>query len=441
MKYKRSPWLLLLISFGLYGCVFGLVQSPSPSASPSDPSAEVRPSATPTSPLPGVVLPAPVLPLLTPEQGNLIINAGAEQLDTNGQPLDWTTDFWGKLNAEFRVESHEPFSGKHYLSTQVAKYEDGDAKWQFTAQSLAGNRWYEYSEYYRADGRNRILLSCLHPDGKRTFQNVWQSHTSNVWQKVSFRFYAFPEYVCQSNIVHVVDRNGWLHSDHHQLNEVAAQPLARPMVSIVFDDIWATAANEGAQTLQQRGMKGSFYVVSRFTLNPTDKYANQAQVDALLKAGHEVGSHSFSHQPMSTLAQAPMIHELRSNNAWLKTLGSEGTGMAYPFGDFSEKVEQEVYRFHQYARTSLTGLNDRSTNRYRLRILPVTAETTTLELKMWVDAAERTSTWLILLFHDIKNGPGDFNYTTSLQQYQEIVAYIHSKKLTVLPVHQALKEL
>lgn len=122
-------------------------------------------------------------------------------------------------------------------------------------------------------------------------------------------------------------------------------------------------------------------------------------------------------------------------------LGQAPEGIAYPFGDFSEQVETETQRFHRYARTSLVGLNDRSTDPYRLRIVPVTRESTQAELHSWVKDAERTSTWLIFLFHDLQEETSNFDYTTSLAQYIQLLDFIQSRRLTVLPVKEALKEL
>ena len=77
---------------------------------------------------------------------------------------------------------------------------------------------------------------------------------------------------------------------------------------------------------------------------------------------------------------------------------------------------------------------------FRLKIVPVSSETTTPELLSWIDQAEKTKTWVIFLFHDLSDTPGSFEYTTSLSQYKTLLEYIERKNITVLPVNQALKE-
>jgi peptidoglycan/xylan/chitin deacetylase (PgdA/CDA1 family) len=403
------------------------------------PSAMPTVSATPIAPL---ATPVPQSPPLSAEQGNLVPNPGVEIGDGIARPADWTPDFWGTQSANLSWESSEPFSGKKYLSVSVQNRTEGDAKWIFKAQKLEPNTWYEYSDYYRSDGRSRMIWSCITDSGVRDFKTVWQTHQSKNWRENKFRFYSSSFRDCNFTMMHVIDRDGYLHTDHHQMVKTDPQPLKRPLVSITFDDIWASAVTTGASELEKRGWKGSFYIAGKFTRLPdAPQYAHPDDVKKLIAAGHELGSHSNTHPLMSTLNSGDIINEVKSNYDYVKFLGATPAGIAYPFGDFSDKVETEVKHYHSYARTSLTGLNDRSADPYRLRIVGVTKETTTSELFAWIDDAEKTSTWLILLFHDLQAGDGDFEYTTPVTQYQQVIEYIERKKLTVLPVNEALKEL
>lgn len=403
--------------------------------SESNPPPVAKPNDTQTQPA------APLL--LSYKEGNIIPNPGAEIADISGQPKDWMTDNWGSNTPKMTWESKDAFSGEKYLSVTVSNFVDGDAKWFFKAQNLKHDSWYEYSDYHRSDGRSRLIWSCTSPEGKRSFPAIWQSHKTKTWKKISARFYVSPAQNCQSTLMHVVDRNGYLHTDHHQLIEVDPQPLKRPLVSITFDDIYASAVDIGAKELDKRGWKGSFYVTGKFA-RYTDRpeYANEDKVKELIQTGHELGSHSSTHPFMSQLNTSDMIFQSQNNFNYLKTLGQAPEGLAYPFGDFSEDVETEVKRFYKYARTSLIGLNDRTADPYRLRILPITNSTTTLELFNWIDDAERSSTWLILLFHDLSDIEDENPYKTGVIQYRQVLDYLKTKeKIAVLPVNEALKEL
>lgn len=422
--FNLRPWLTLF-----FLCTACVANSPEPVV--SSPAPTIRPTA------PGVESPpseqAPVSP-------NLIPNGDVE-VQIAEMPEAWMPDAWGTNTANLSWLTTGAPQGKAYLHRQLQDYEAGDAKWMSEGIPLAGDRWYEYSDLYRSDGRNRLIISCQDAEGNRFFHTLWQTHVQPQWGKESFRFYGGPYAGCRASVMHVLDRNGFLDTDAHRLQAVSAQPLKRPLVSITFDDIWKTVVTEGLKPLDARGWKGSFYVTRRFAeLASNPEYAKTKDIQQLIQQGHEVGSHSDVHPLMSTLDVDDVYHELENSYHYLEGLGQTPEGIAYPFGDFSAAVERQTQRFYGYARTSLVGLNDKSLNRFRLRIVPVTQTSTTAELKQWVDFAKASQTWLIFLFHDLSNTPGDFEYTTSLQQYKDVLQYVADQEVAVLPVHAALKE-
>lgn len=421
--------------------LFSACSSPNPSVQAPSESSSATPQ--PNQPLP--TTDSELLPS-SPLGPNLIRNGNAEESGPNPeQPAYWEADRWGENTGETRwqkaVESTDAIADQAYLERSLQNHTSGDAKWIFEGVSLQPDRWYEYTDSYRSDGRNRLIMLCQNPEGKRFFNNVWQTNKQSNWGSQSFRFYGGPYADCKASVMHVLDRNGFLHTDQHQLKEVSAQPLQRALVSISFDDIWKSVTNEGMAPLDKRGWKGSFYITRKFaesTQNP--EYAKTKDIQKLIQTGHEVGAHGDVHSLMSTLSDEYIYDELNATYSYLKNLGQIPEGIAYPFGDFSENVERETQRFHSYARTSLVGLNDKTVNRYRLRIVPVSDSSDTETLKRWIDFAKASKTWVIFLFHDLSDTPKDFEYTTSLQQYKDVLDHIEAQKLTVLPVKSALAE-
>ncbi len=402
--------------------------SPSPSSRPSA-STNPSPSGTPTP----RATPVPSL-----SEGNLIGNPGAE-IAQGSRPAGWTSDSYGELKAEMLWRQDSPFSGQHFLSAQISGYgSEGDAKWFFDPVRLAGGKWYEYRDQYRADGRNRQLYSCTPVGGSRRFYNASQTHATPGWQESMFRFYLPVD--CDVTVIHSLDRNGFLHTDHHSLRAVENRPLKEPMVSITFDDIWKTAYTRGAADLDKHGFKGSFYITRLYTETPADSYASLDDVKDLIKRGHELGSHSHRHTALSTMAAPDLIEDTRKITTLLQQLNVPSSGVAYPFGDFDDKVETEIQRYHTYARTSLLGLNDATASRYRLRIVAVTTETTTADLLRWIQAAQDSKTWLILLFHDLGEPAPRNPYTTSYDQYLQILDDLKARNMKVVTVEQGLKE-
>lgn len=419
----------------------GVKPQASPSSSPStQPSPEPVPVKSP-EPRPES---SPIASQITPPitiVNNLLANPGVENNADGVTPLYWEANHYGDNQALLALKKGDAFEGQHYLSTQMADYQDGDAKWIFDPLPLTGNQWYEYSTAYRADGRNRLIWVCNHSDGSRKFRSSGQSHASSTWAREKMKFYLSPASDCKVSVYHTLDRTGYLDSDAHALYQVAARPLPQAYVSVTFDDIWTTAATVGASELEQRGWKGSFYVTGVYARNSNSDYAKVDQLKTLIARGHEIGSHAETHSAMSTLDNQALDDQYRNNQAYLKFLGADPRGIAYPFGDFDEKVEIEGHRFHSYARTSLEGLNDADFDPFRLQIFPITNETTLDEVKTYIDDARRTSTWLILLYHDLKEGKSDSAYTTSAGDYRAALDYLQAQKMDVKPVKDVLKAL
>lgn len=413
--------------------------------STSTPSTQ-NPSQTPSATTPSGSLSTTVsdLPTPSPLGPNLIRNGNLQTADSANadQPAHWEADRWGDNGGDTHwKKTTDATKEESYLVRRLQNRTSGDAKWIFEGVSLQPDRWYEYTDAYRSDGRNRLIMLCQNADGKRFFNNVWQTNPRSNWGTQSFRFYGGPYAGCQASVLHVLDRNGFLHTAQHQLREVKAQPLQRALVSISFDDIWKSAIDEGTPPLDKRGWKGSFYITRKFAESAQNpEYAKTKDIQKLAQSGHEIGAHGDVHSLMSTLTDENIHGELNATYNYLKSLGQIPEGIAYPFGDFSANVERETQRFHSYARTSLMGLNDKTVDRYRLRIVPVTGSSDTATLKRWIDYAKQSNTWVIFLFHDLSDAPGNFEYTTSLQQYKDVLNHVEAQKLTVLSVKAALDE-
>lgn len=87
--------------------------------------------------------------------------------------------------------------------------------------------------------------------------------------------------------------------------------------------------------LHSFGLKGTFNLSSCWSGN------ENAKPDIYKPLGHEVAMHTFSHLMIAGLPDSVMADEIVSDKKTLeKTYGGIIKGGAYPFGDYSQKVEE-----------------------------------------------------------------------------------------------------
>lgn len=77
---------------------------------------------------------------------------------------------------------------------------------------------------------------------------------------------------------------------------------AKPVISISFDDGWATGYSAGASYMATKGMVGSTFIIA--TLLGTTNYMTQAAVDDLAKKGWDISGHGEFNLTTLTASQA-----------------------------------------------------------------------------------------------------------------------------------------
>jgi len=128
-------------------------------------------------------------------------------------------------------------------------------------------------------------------------------------------------------------------------------------VAITFDDGFKILTRTCLETLQQFGVKATFFVPTGFIELSRDpslaaKFSLRAHhynlplepmspedLKSLVDLGHEVGSHGISHISLISLSQNAAQLELElSRRQILKWTGKQPTGFAYPYGHLSSSV-------------------------------------------------------------------------------------------------------
>lgn len=108
-------------------------------------------------------------------------------------------------------------------------------------------------------------------------------------------------------------------------------------LAISFDDGLKSVSTHAAPILKEYGLPWSFYPVTDWCDNPPDwldgKVMSWGEVEALMKDGAELGSHSVTHPDFSTVDLARTADELgQSRETIRRRLGVAPASFAIPFG-------------------------------------------------------------------------------------------------------------
>ncbi len=216
-------------------------------------------------------------------------------------------------------------------------------------------------------------------------------------------------------------------------------------VSFTFDDATSGTFTKAAPALAQYGFSGTSYVTTSCVGMKTIPnncaadsgvpYMTWAQLTQLQNSyGWEIGSHTVSHPLLSTVSTTKLRQELVNSKTVLTNKGFKVNSIATPYGDYNDVVLAEIAKnYTSHRGFADTGYNTWPHNNYLLRVQQVQYGVSVDTIKSYIDQAQATNTWLILVFHDISDNPSnltdDYQYSTS--DLTAIAAYVKSKNIKV----------
>jgi putative cell wall-binding protein len=220
-----------------------------------------------------------------------------------------------------------------------------------------------------------------------------------------------------------------------------AQAATPTVVSVTFDDGNADQL-AAAQVMKDKGLKGTFYIISGVVGQPN--YLTQAQVGEIAGMGHEIGGHTVSHVDLATVDAAEATRQVCNDRATLSSWGHAVTSFAYPFASQNAQAQQVV---KDCGYNSARGLGDLKTapgtpcadcavaetippaNPYLTAAADQVTSTWTLDdLKKWVTDAEAAGGgWVQLTFHHVCDNECGFTAedpTTSTALFNEFTTWL-----------------
>jgi peptidoglycan/xylan/chitin deacetylase (PgdA/CDA1 family) len=229
-------------------------------------------------------------------------------------------------------------------------------------------------------------------------------------------------------------------SESHTDNSVVQRrtfPPANPasMVTLTFDDGFASAYQYGLPIVDAAGMKSTQYIITGSLGLPG--YITREDVLAMNASGHEIGAHTKSHPSLPQLTPGRLKDEVAGSLHDLEALGIHPTTFAYPYGDYNDNVVAAVKSAgFTSARTCVGGYDSATSTTLLLKSKIVMAETTSKDINAWIDESQAKGTWLILVFQRIDeySNPISVNH----EVLQDIVDRLLAQKIRVVTVSQGL---
>lgn len=220
-------------------------------------------------------------------------------------------------------------------------------------------------------------------------------------------------------------------------------PLERDtgVVSFSFDDAPHSACVAGKDALERHNCKGTWYIAGGLTDRPEQGRMCHSVVDVqeLLRNGHHVGCHTYSHQPCNQLPQLAMARELERNAQFLDDLGvpTEVRHFSFPLGAVHLASKRLASQKFESSRITGGGIQVGAADLNALRSERLYSQVISPSRVMaLVNEVATRQGWLIFYTHDVENEPSPWGCTPALLDFAIQAALGAGCK--VLPVDQAI---
>ncbi|WP_182482144.1 polysaccharide deacetylase family protein [Henriciella barbarensis] len=209
----------------------------------------------------------------------------------------------------------------------------------------------------------------------------------------------------------------------HRARPLGATPR-RTRICFTFDDFPKSAADTGAEILDEVGAKGCYYACTGMagTHNHLGDLFDERDLKALTAAGHEIGAHTQTHLDCS---QAPASIVLADIDANLRNLVSMGHNeivrqFAWPYGETRADLKPRLATRFDAVRGIHAGVNSKGSDLMQLTALELQADESSIErAAAAIEASAHNPSWIFVFTHDVRNNHS--RWGTSPEQFRRIV--------------------
>lgn len=224
--------------------------------------------------------------------------------------------------------------------------------------------------------------------------------------------------------------------------QAVSNVLERGLVTITFDDGFASVYAEAKLRMDKYGFPGVAYVITDLVGAPGRMSIQQLK--DLQAAGWDIASHTKTHAYLvGDKPDADQIRgELEGSKRWLAVYGFQRGAQHFssPGGEFNSKILDEIKKHFVSHRTIMEEKESYPpADPYMLKARNIINTTPVAHVQKWVDEAAANKEWLILIFHNV-NEPADIETKIAPQTFQAIIDYIAAADVDVVTMSDVINQ-
>jgi peptidoglycan/xylan/chitin deacetylase (PgdA/CDA1 family) len=201
----------------------------------------------------------------------------------------------------------------------------------------------------------------------------------------------------------------------HSAKPLTAEPHAT-RICFTFDDFPKSAADTGAEILDEVGAKGCYYACTGMagTSNHLGELFDEDDLKTLHAEGHEIGAHTETHLDCSQAPDEMVLNDIDANLRRLDEMGHHAVvrQFAWPFGETRAGLKPKLATRFDAVRGIHAGVNLMGSDLMQLRALELNADETSIDrAAAAIEAAAREPAWLFVFTHDVRDAHSQWGTT------------------------------
>jgi peptidoglycan/xylan/chitin deacetylase (PgdA/CDA1 family) len=236
-----------------------------------------------------------------------------------------------------------------------------------------------------------------------------------------------------------VSRNSWRARSFAR--RPISGPVPAPIVTFSFDDFPRSAMDAALPELARRGWRGIPGAAAGFedAENHLGALFTRADLDALARAGQEIGCHTFTHGDASAMTGQAVEADCAKNREALAGMGLKAPleTFAFPYGEASPDAKRALEPRYHALRGVRPGINRKGSDLNLLKAVGLDGGQPGLAAALsHLNALRNRPGWLIFYAHDVRHRPSEWGCTPDF--FRTVCEAVEASGAEVLSMTEAL---